>query len=366
MADKKFTQLTAAGVLAANDLLAIAQSPFGAGSSKSITGANLATFINATVAPSLGNYLPLAGGTLVGNLLFTDNSFDIGATGATRLRSLFAATSLNVQRSSLGAVTADAGILSNTTAAALGAQQWSPAIRFQGFGWGTTAGTSQAVDWRIYSTAVQGLVPSTSLNFACSIAGAAFPAAASSQLAIFGDGALYTVSTINSGGGLVAAAGNVISFSGRARFSSPADGIFTMANTGYTDFTRLNFGGTTSSFPAIARSTTFLDHVLADASGPCGISCGQNAIGNTPTDSLIIKNTTAAANGAQQFSPAIRLQGFGWGTTAGTSQATDWRIYVTPIQGLVPTGSLLFDVSIAGAAFANQSSLSSAGLFRSV
>ncbi len=36
-----------------------------------------------------GPYLPLAGGTLTGNLLFTDASFDIGASGATRPRNIF-------------------------------------------------------------------------------------------------------------------------------------------------------------------------------------------------------------------------------------------------------------------------------------
>lgn len=43
-----------------------------------------------TPAQSAGLYLPLAGGTLTGNLLFSaDNSFDIGASGATRPRDLF-------------------------------------------------------------------------------------------------------------------------------------------------------------------------------------------------------------------------------------------------------------------------------------
>lgn len=50
MADKKFTQLVAAGALAAADLFAIAQSPFGAGSSKSITGTVLLNFVNANAA----------------------------------------------------------------------------------------------------------------------------------------------------------------------------------------------------------------------------------------------------------------------------------------------------------------------------
>lgn len=39
-------------------------------------------------------YLPLAGGTLTGNLLFTDNTLDIGASGATRPRTGYFGTSL--------------------------------------------------------------------------------------------------------------------------------------------------------------------------------------------------------------------------------------------------------------------------------
>jgi len=47
----------------------------------------------ATFAPiSGGAYLPLTGGTLTGNLLFTDNLYDIGASGATRPRRLYAGT----------------------------------------------------------------------------------------------------------------------------------------------------------------------------------------------------------------------------------------------------------------------------------
>lgn len=37
----------------------------------------------------ISSYLPLAGGTMVGNLLFTDALYDIGASGATRPRNLY-------------------------------------------------------------------------------------------------------------------------------------------------------------------------------------------------------------------------------------------------------------------------------------
>ena len=50
-------------------------------------------------------YLPLGGGTLTGNLLFTDATYDIGASGATRPRNLFLSGSLT------------AGAISGTTGA---------------------------------------------------------------------------------------------------------------------------------------------------------------------------------------------------------------------------------------------------------
>ena len=43
---------------------------------------------------TLGGYLPLTGGTLTGHLLFTDNTYDIGASGATRPRTGYFGTSL--------------------------------------------------------------------------------------------------------------------------------------------------------------------------------------------------------------------------------------------------------------------------------
>ncbi len=44
----------------------------------------------------VSNYLPLAGGTMLGNLLFTDNTLDIGANGATRPRTGYFGTDVNV------------------------------------------------------------------------------------------------------------------------------------------------------------------------------------------------------------------------------------------------------------------------------
>jgi hypothetical protein len=48
---------------------------------------------------------------------------------------------------------------------------------------------------------------------------------------------------------------------------SPSDGIIRLSNAAATDFTRLQFGGTTSSFPALKRSSISLQARLADDSG---------------------------------------------------------------------------------------------------
>ena len=48
--------------------------------------------------------------------------------------------------------------------------------------------------------------------------------------------------------------------------TSNAAGVFTLSNNAGTDVGRLNFGGTTSSFPALKRSTTTLQARLADDS----------------------------------------------------------------------------------------------------
>lgn len=101
MADKKFTQLTAAVALAGADLLAIAQG----GTSKTITGAVLLTYVGTA-------YFPNVGGALTGAVSLTNsvsgsagtNSFSIAATWNTT----GTPTALNV---SVTNTTSNAGLL---------------------------------------------------------------------------------------------------------------------------------------------------------------------------------------------------------------------------------------------------------------
>lgn len=78
-----------------------------------------------------------------------------------------------------------------------------------------------------------------------------------------------------------------------------------------------------------------------------------NSIGTgTDNNGLVLTNTTAAAVGAQQFSPMLTLCGQGWKTnaTAGTEQIC-WSQQTQPVQGAAdPTGILGLYASTNGAA----------------
>lgn len=64
------------------------------------------------------------------------------------------------------------------------------------------------------------------------------------------------------------------------RFSDSGDGIAVIYNSATTDFTRLNFGGTTSAFPALAKNSTALESKLADNSGYADFSARKiNGLG---------------------------------------------------------------------------------------
>lgn len=96
-------------------------------------------------------------------LLFTDNTVDIGASGVTRPRTGYFATSL-IQGGALNlGTTTTAGVtLTNTTAAAAGAQQYSPGLSQIGQGWKTDAtAASQPVETRWELRPVEGAAAPT-------------------------------------------------------------------------------------------------------------------------------------------------------------------------------------------------------------
>jgi hypothetical protein len=76
-----------------------------------------------------------------------------------------------------------------------------------------------------------------------------------------------------------------------------------------------------------------------------------------------LENSTAAAAGSQQVSPALELAGKGWKTNStAASQEVRFRAHVLPIQGTAaPTGTLILSNSIAGGAFTQTAGFRSDG-----
>ena len=68
-------------------------------------------------------------------------------------------------------------------------------------------------------------------------------------------------------GSMEVLSGGYYYWNGRAGMYSPADGVIRMVNNAGTSFTRLNFGGDTSSFPALSRNAAAVEAKLADNSG---------------------------------------------------------------------------------------------------
>lgn len=85
-------------------------------------------------------------------------------------------------------------------------------------------------------------------------------------LTVLSSGALSAASSVTSNGNFTAGAANSLRWSGRSAITSSADGIINLFNNAQNNFTLLTFGGTSSSFPALLRSSTNLVVRLADNS----------------------------------------------------------------------------------------------------
>ena len=87
-------------------------------------------------------------------------------------------------------------------------------------------------------------------------------------------GGTLTGSLTLSSGLIELPANSEIRWTAQSRIFSVGDGVLSLRNWAGSDFTRLQFGGTTSSFPAISRVGAEVGFVLADASGWANVRTG--------------------------------------------------------------------------------------------
>ena len=113
-------------------------------------------FSQVIIVPSTG----ASGGTAVGGGTALVTAAELVCVDAAGLVEECNANTTPAVTKAIAAVSTDGIVLANTTPATVGAQKWSPRLHLSGRGWGTTASTSQAVDWIAEVVPVQGLVPS--------------------------------------------------------------------------------------------------------------------------------------------------------------------------------------------------------------
>jgi len=106
------------------------------------------------------------------------------------------------------------------------------------------------------------------------------------------------VGSVLASGALTAGSSSFVRWNSRAYMASPADGIITLSNAAVNDFTRLQFGGTTSSFPAIKRSAAALHVRLADDSDFTFVQGKLQAHANATAETITPTHTVILYDGA--------------------------------------------------------------------
>lgn len=92
-----------------------------------------------------------------------------------------------------------------------------------------------------------------------------------------------------------------IFWASRSAIQSSADGSITLTNNNATSFTSLLFGGTTSSFPALKRSSATLITRLADDSADATHQVGQIIVSGIATDAAHTDSTVCQDTTTHQF-----------------------------------------------------------------
>ncbi len=271
---------------------------------------------------------------------------------------IIAVQPITLQIDNIGETSADADLgmeIISTTAATVGVQEYSPMLVFEGQGWKTDAvAASQEVQFGMQVIPVQGAAtPTGALHFFENI----------------NDGGFNSLMSLNSAGQLLLAnTGDAVN---PAIVAPDTDtGFFFAANTvAITTNGILRFSQSTSALTMstpVVPSAESLKDLGSTVRGWLNIFQTRNAIGAVSTDSALgylMNNTTAAAAGAQQYSPMHVFEGQGWKTDAtAETQEVQFGLQVIPIEGTAnPTGALHFFENINDGGFNSIMNLGSDG-----
>jgi len=197
---------------------------------------------------------------------------------------------------------------------------------------------------------------------------------------------IFAATALISAGYVRADSGGGFYINGRSKLQSPADGVFALYNNALTDFGRLQFGGTTSSFPALKKVSNVLAVRLADDSGPAGFTAAYlSALSDTGSlrfgvaDDLFLTRDAAdvLAQRRSTNAQAFRLYNtytdasnyergsIGWSgnnfdlttVSAGTGTARNMRVYAAGTLSLGAAGNAYWIINTDGRIFAQADNL---------
>lgn len=129
---------------------------------------------------------------------------------------------------------------------------------------------------------------------------------------------------------------SLFGISTRLQLLSPSDGVAQVTNSAGTDFSRLQFGGTTSAFPAIKRVGSRLEARLADDSAAAEFICAK--VATTWIADVGLTNYLSFTSNVVTADTNIQIR-----TCAGNTNRAPFRI----VSGVAPTtpsdGDIWFD-----------------------
>jgi len=150
-------------------------------------------------------------------------------------------------------------------------------------------------------------------------------------------------------------------------------GFFGLMNTApsFTSAALMCDNGSTTSDIFVVRDNGTILHAVIDG-GNFGIfqrtptsrlqlNYDQNSVSTADSNGFLLANATGATNGTQSISPPFIQQGNGWGTTGSASQDVRFRQNVLPVQGTTASGTWQLAASLAGGAYSNVFTVTSAG-----
>jgi hypothetical protein len=152
---------------------------------------------------------------------------------------------------------------------------------------------------------------------------------------------IYFGTSIRGSGFIEVGSGQGISWLARAQLTSPSDGVVMLSNNAITDFNRLQFGGTSSSFPALKRSGTTLAVRLADDTADAPLTASALVSTASPVNTTSIAALGYSLTGSDASS-LLDVSGT-WDTT-GTPTLLKANVTDTASNA----ASLLLDLQVGG------------------